>query len=119
MPGCPAIRLALPATMPPPNTSSTSDTPEVSRCMSCVTTSFTGSARNTRPVLVPPKPTTISASSWIVFHSPHCAQRPAHELVCAPQLLHTNLVAGFLATFSSYCLPLSLSLLKKQLALDC
>src|SRR5690606_36123738 len=96
MPGCPAIRLTLPNTIPPPNTSSISAMPLLSLGLSFLRELATVDVLSDLP---PPFAMTwlITTCSSSVFHSPQEKHLPLHVLLEAPQLLQTYFTLSFFA----------------------
>ncbi len=83
MPGSPPIRMAEPATMPPPQTRSNSSLPLRQRGSSIVAAARSVKAMaRPPPALAPPNAfgTASTTSSTRVFHSPQESQRPAQRL---------------------------------------
>ncbi len=96
MPGWPAIKLTLPATRPPPNTSSTSLTPLIRRLWSFANEAVTDWVDN----VWPPSATCAAVAeicSCNVFHSPQLKQRPLQAALMAPQLPQTKRTLSFFA----------------------
>src|SRR3989344_7197811 len=90
IPGWPASRLTLPATNPPPSTSSASGMPVLIRGTEDFAAAVTVSIFNLRPLDLALTPDT-SISSCSVFHSPQVWQRPVQVELPAPQLAQTYL----------------------------
>src|SRR3990167_11389904 len=101
MPGWPASRLTLPATRPPPRTSSTSARPVLIRGVLEVAAWVTDSSFSLWPLdLVLMLET--STSSARVFHSPQIWQRPVQVELAAPQLVQAYLTAALFAIKTVY-----------------
>ena len=93
MPGSPPINATEPGTNPPPATRSSSATPVAIRASAraAPVRSSSAKARPARPLraMAAPMPA-LTASSTIVFHSPHDSHLPCQRCVTAPQFWQTN-----------------------------